>query len=70
MAEWRMGAPAELDPDVVRRFHFTRAMLKGPVYRKYKFAVKRIWNVDDSTSPRTSRTGSGSAGAAPRACSA
>ena len=27
------------DPDVVRRFHFTREMVKGPVYRKYKFAI-------------------------------
>ena len=38
------GAP---DPDVVRRFHFTREMVKGPVYRKYKFAIDRVWNVDD-----------------------
>jgi ribonucleoside-diphosphate reductase beta chain len=35
------------DPDVVRRFHFTREMIKGPVYRKYKFAINRVWNVDD-----------------------
>jgi hypothetical protein len=35
------------DPDVVRRFHFTREMVKGPVYRKYKFAINRVWNVDD-----------------------
>ena len=38
------GAP---DPDVVRRFHFTRDMVKGAVYRKYKFAINRVWNVDD-----------------------
>jgi ribonucleoside-diphosphate reductase beta chain len=38
------GAP---DPDIVRRFHFTRDMVKGPVYRKYKFAINRVWNVDD-----------------------
>jgi ribonucleoside-diphosphate reductase beta chain len=37
----------DLDPDVVRRFHFTRAMVKGPVYRKYKFAIQRIWDVDE-----------------------
>jgi ribonucleoside-diphosphate reductase beta chain len=37
----------ELDPDVVRRFHFTREMVNGPVYRKYKFAINRVWNVDD-----------------------
>lgn len=40
-------APGALDPDVVRRFHFTREMVNGPVYRKYKFAINRIWNVDD-----------------------
>ena len=34
-------------PDVVRRFHFTRAMVKGPVYRKYKYAIRRLWDVDD-----------------------
>ena len=38
------GAP---DPDIVRRFHFTRDMVEGPVYRKYKFAINRLWNVDD-----------------------
>ena len=27
--------------------HFTRDMVKGPVYRKYKFAINRVWNVDD-----------------------
>lgn len=37
----------ELDPDVVGRFHFTREMVKGPVYRKYKFAIRRVWDVDD-----------------------
>ena len=37
----------EPDPGVVRRFHFTREMIRGPVYRKYKFAINRVWNVDD-----------------------
>ncbi len=37
----------ELDPEVVARFHFTRKMVRGPVYRKYKFAIQRIWDVDD-----------------------
>ena len=37
----------ELDPDVVGRFHFTREMVRGRMYRKYKFAIKRIWDVDD-----------------------
>ena len=41
------GNGSKLDPDVVGRFHFTRAMIKGPMYRKYKFAVKKIWDVDD-----------------------
>ncbi len=44
MPEATNGAP---DPDVVRRFHFTRKMVRGPVYRKYKFAIDKIWNVDD-----------------------
>ena len=35
------------DPDILRRFHFTREMVTGPVYRKYKFAINRVWNVDD-----------------------
>jgi len=37
----------ELDPDVVKRFHFTREMVRGRIYRKYKFAIQRIWDVDD-----------------------
>jgi len=37
----------EPDPGVIRRFHFTREMIRGPVYRKYKFAINRVWNVDD-----------------------
>ena len=41
------GGNGALDPDIVRRFHFTRDMVKGPVYRKYKFAINRLWNVDD-----------------------
>ena len=41
------GAASELDPDVLARFHFTREMVEGPVYRKYKFAINRVWNVDD-----------------------
>ena len=54
------GAP---DPDIVRRFHFTRDMVKGPVYRKYKFATT-------STSHRTLRTGSASTTLSARGCSA
>src|SRR4051794_31260157 len=35
------------DSEVIRRFHFTREMIRGPVYRKYKFAINRVWNVDN-----------------------
>ena len=41
------GNGTRLDPDIVRRFHFTRKMVRGPTYRKYKFAIKKIWDVDD-----------------------
>ena len=60
------GAP---DPDVVRRFHFTREMVKGPVYRKYKFAIDRVWNVDDLDFSPDAPTGSGSHPSSARGCS-
>ncbi len=44
MADATNGKP---DPDVVRRFHFTREMVKGRVYLKYKLAIRNVWNVDD-----------------------
>src|SRR5262249_55198179 len=44
------GNGSKLDPDIVRRFHFTRSMIKGPIYRKYQFSIKKIWDVDDLTS--------------------
>ena len=36
-----------LDPDVVRKFHFTREMIEGPVYRKYQKAIRKFWSVED-----------------------
>ena len=35
------------DPDVVRKFHFTREMIEGPVYRKYEKAIRKFWSVED-----------------------
>jgi hypothetical protein len=36
-----------VDPDVVRKFHFTREMIDGPVYRKYEKAIRKGWSVED-----------------------
>ena len=60
----------DLDPDVVRRFHFTGRWSKGPVYRKYKFAIHGSGTSTTSTSPRTPPTGSESRTSSARACSA
>ena len=38
-----MGA----DPSVVGKFHFTREMIEGPVYRKYEKAIRKFWRVED-----------------------
>jgi ribonucleoside-diphosphate reductase beta chain len=35
------------DPSVVARFHFSREMLAGPIYRKYEKAMRKIWTVDE-----------------------
>lgn len=43
-----MATAAEpLDPNVVRKFHFTREMIDGPVYRKYEKALRKVWSVED-----------------------
>ena len=43
-----MATAAEpLDPYVVRKFHFTREMIEGPIYRKYEKAVRKVWSVED-----------------------
>jgi ribonucleoside-diphosphate reductase beta chain len=39
--------PSPLDPDVVRKFHFTREMVEGPIYRKYEKAIRKVWSVED-----------------------
>src|SRR6185503_7899936 len=36
-----------LDPSVVEKFHFTREMIEGPVYRKYEKAIRKFWSVED-----------------------
>ena len=40
------GAPT-VDPEIAARFHFTREMLQGPVYRKYEKALIGVWNARD-----------------------
>jgi ribonucleoside-diphosphate reductase beta chain len=37
----------QLDPDVVAKFHFTRELIEGPVYRKYQKAIRKFWSVED-----------------------
>jgi len=37
----------QLDPGVVEKFHFTREMIEGPVYRKYEKAIRKFWSVED-----------------------
>jgi ribonucleoside-diphosphate reductase beta chain len=36
-----------VDPDIVEKFHFTQAMLEGPIYRKYLKAMRGMWNAHD-----------------------
>jgi ribonucleoside-diphosphate reductase beta chain len=36
-----------VDPDILRKFHFTREMVEGPVYRKYEKAIRKFWSVED-----------------------
>ncbi len=35
------------DPAVVSKFHFTRELIEGPIYRKYEKAARKAWKVDD-----------------------
>jgi len=37
-------APATHDADSLRKFHFTREMMRGSIYRKYEKAINAIWN--------------------------
>jgi ribonucleoside-diphosphate reductase beta chain len=36
-----------VDPDILRKFHFTREMVDGPVYRRYEKAIRKFWSVED-----------------------
>ncbi|MGL6280062.1 MAG: ribonucleotide-diphosphate reductase subunit beta, partial [Gaiella sp.] len=33
--------------EIESKFHFTREMLAGPIYRKYEKAIRKIWSVED-----------------------
>ena len=33
--------------DVESKFHFTREMMAGPIYRKYEKAIRKVWSVGD-----------------------
>ena len=37
-------SPLAQEADNHRRFHFTREMMRGSVYRKYEKAMNAIWN--------------------------
>ena len=41
------AAQGTFDPAVAERFHFTREMLAGPIYRKYEKALRGVWNAKD-----------------------
>ena len=60
----------EPDPGVIRRFHFTREMIKGPVYASTSSRSIGSGTSMTSTSHRTSPIGSGSPRSSARACSA
>jgi ribonucleoside-diphosphate reductase beta chain len=36
-----------VDPEIASKFHFTRAMVEGPIYRKYEKAMRKVWRVDE-----------------------
>ncbi len=36
-----------VDPHIASKFHFTRAMRGGPIYRKYEKAMRTFWKVED-----------------------
>jgi ribonucleoside-diphosphate reductase beta chain len=35
------------DPSIASRFHFTRELLEGPIYRKYEKAILKVWDPRD-----------------------
>jgi ribonucleoside-diphosphate reductase beta chain len=40
-------AAALEEADRLKKFHFTREMMRGPIYRKYEKAINAIWNPRD-----------------------
>ena len=38
-----MSSVAEIES----KFHFSREMLAGPIYRKYEKAIRKVWSVED-----------------------
>ena len=36
-----------MSDDVASKFHFTREMVEGPIYRKYEKAIRNTWNPQD-----------------------
>jgi ribonucleoside-diphosphate reductase beta chain len=46
-AKQRGRAVSAVDEDVQSRFHFTREMIAGPIYRKYEKAIRKVWSVED-----------------------
>jgi hypothetical protein len=40
-------APAHEESAYLKKFHFTREMMRGPIYRKYEKAINAIWNPRD-----------------------
>jgi ribonucleoside-diphosphate reductase beta chain len=36
-----------VDPQIASKFHFTRSMRGGPIYRKYEKAMRTFWKVED-----------------------
>jgi ribonucleoside-diphosphate reductase beta chain len=40
-------SPATVDPTVASRFHYTREMIGGPIYRKYEKALLKVWDPRD-----------------------
>src|SRR5690349_5577760 len=38
------AAAVHAETDHPKKFHFTREMMRGPVYRKYEKAINAIWN--------------------------
>ena len=42
-----MSVESAVDPEIAEKFHFTQAMLDGPIFRKYEKAMRGVWNAHD-----------------------